>query len=73
MHSSRMIGPNGIPCGIPLSEIESYARMFGFDTLEDRFDLMQYVRACDDAWLTEMQKRRPKQSGNPVKHAKGRR
>ena len=73
LHFSRMIGPNGIPSGIALSEIEAYARMFGFDSLEDRFDLMHYVMVCDRLWLEEMMKRRPKQGAGTVKHAKGRR
>lgn len=69
-----MIHPNGTPGGIPLSEIETYARMFGFDeTLEDRFDLMHYVKVCDDTWISEMTKRRAKPSGNPGKHATRRR
>ena len=68
-----MIGPNGIPSGIALSEIEAYARMFGFDTLEDRFDLMHYVMVCDRTYLGELEKRRPKQSGGTVKHTPGRR
>ena len=71
-HSSRIIGPNGQPSGIPLSEIESYARMFGFETLADRFDLMHYIKVCDDTWLSEVNKRR-KPVGNPGKHTKGRR
>lgn len=54
-----MIGPNGIPVGIPLSEIEAYSRMFGFDTMRAKEDLVIYVRACDNVWLEEMDKRRP--------------
>lgn len=66
-----MIAPNGQPSGIALSEIESYARMFGFETLDDRFDLMYYVKVCDDTWLQEMNKRRkPVGTG---KHTPGRR
>lgn len=56
-----------------MSEIEAYARMFGFDTLEDRFDLMYYVMECDRCWLEEMRKRRPAQSGNAGKHTTRRR
>jgi hypothetical protein len=67
-----MIGPNGQPSGIALSEIESYARMFGFETLDDRFDLMNYIKVCDDTWLAEMNKRR-KPVGNSGKHTTGRR
>lgn len=73
LHSSRIIGPNGAPSGIPLSEIESYARMFGFSNLEDRFDLMHYVRICDDVWLSEVKKRSRKPDGNPGKHTPRRR
>lgn len=72
LHSSRMIGANGTPSGIPLSEMESYARMFGFGSLEDRLDLVHYVKICDDAWLTEVNKRR-KPVGNPGKHTPSRR
>lgn len=46
-----MIGAEGAPSGIPMTEIEAYGRMFGYDTFEDRFDLMMYVRFCDDVWL----------------------
>ncbi len=73
LHTSRSIGPNGTPSGIPLSEIESYARMFGFDDLEDRFDLMHYVRICDDVWLSEIKKRSPKPGGTAGKHPSRRR
>ena len=72
LHSSRIIGPNGQPSGIALSEIESYARMFGFETLDDRFDLMHFIKVCDDTWLTELNKRR-KPVGNPGKHTTSRR
>uniref|UniRef100_A0AAU7VGH1 Uncharacterized protein n=1 Tax=Dinoroseobacter phage vB_DshS_R26L TaxID=3161158 RepID=A0AAU7VGH1_9CAUD len=72
LHSSRMMGANGTPSGIPLSEMESYARMFGFGSPEDRLDLVHYVKICDDAWLTEVNKRR-KPVGNPGKHTPGRR
>jgi len=72
LHSSRMMGGNGTPSGIALSEIESYARMFKFDSLEDRLDLVHYVKICDDAWLTEVNKRR-EPIANARKHAPGRR
>jgi len=72
LHSSRIMGPNGTPSGIALSEIESYSRMFGHDSLEDRLDLVHYVKICDDAWLTEVNKRR-KPVGNAGKHPPGRR
>lgn len=67
-----MIGSNGNPSGIALSEIESYARMFGFASLEDRLDLVHYVKICDDAWLNEVNKRR-KPVGGPGKHPPSRR
>ena len=72
LHSSRILGANGTPSGIPLSEIESYARVFGFDDLEDRLDLVHFVKICDDAWLAEVNKRR-KPVGNAGKHTKSRR
>lgn len=62
------MGANGVPSGIPLSEIEAYARMFGFDSLADRFDLMHYVRVCDQTWLKEIAKR----SKDVGKHTKSR-
>lgn len=70
LQSSRMIAPDGSPVGISLLEIEAYARMFGFDTLEDRHDLLHYVKICDHAWLEEVKRR---QSARTVKHPKGRR
>lgn len=39
-------------------ELDAYARLFGFDTLEDRTDLVHFVKVCDATWLAEMQKRR---------------
>lgn len=60
LHSSRMILPDGSSGGIPLSEIVGYATFFGFDSLADRFDLMRYVQACDDAYTEETRRRRPK-------------
>jgi len=68
-----MIAPNGQPSGIALSEIESYARMFGFETMDDRFDLLHFVKVCDDIWLKEVNKRRTKTGGNPGKHTTRRR
>lgn len=73
LHTSRILGPNGAPGGIPLSEIESYARMVGFESLEDRLDLMHYIRICDDAWLGEVGKRRQPASGDAGKHPPSRR
>lgn len=70
LHSSRIIGPGGIPSGIPLSEIEAYARIFNFTDIGDRQDLVHYVKVCDEAWLTEAEKRRA--SGNAVKHTPSR-
>jgi hypothetical protein len=58
LHSSRMIRPDGSPCGIAMSEIESYSRMFGFDSFDDRLDLAHFVRVCDAVWMAEMKKRR---------------
>jgi hypothetical protein len=66
-----MIAPNGVPSGIPLSEIQAYAEMFGFDSMQDRFDLMQFVKACDEVWLQQVEKRRS--NGNPKQHTKTRR
>jgi len=69
-----MIAGNGVPCGIAISEIESYARMFGFDTMADRFDLMHYVRHCDDVWMNEVKKRSSKKTNAPAgKHTPRRR
>ena len=73
LHSARIIGPNGHPSGIAITEIKAYARMFGFDSLEDRFDLMHFVKVCDDAWMQQAEKRRPKENGAAGKHVKGRR
>ncbi len=53
-----MIGPNGAPSGIAFSEIEAYARLLGFDDLDDRVSLVHYVKVCDYAWMTETGKRR---------------
>ena len=58
LHTSRIIGDEGVPSGIAMSEIESYCRMFGFDSLEDRFDLMHYIKFCDSIFLEEVGKKR---------------
>ena len=72
LHSSRILGPDGTPSGIALTEIESYSRMFGFDSLDDRVELVHFVKICDDAWLAEVNKRRTPVGGSG-KHSSGRR
>lgn len=53
-----MFRPDGSPSGLLLSEIESYSRIYGFWSFDDRTDLVHYVKVCDATWLAEMKKRR---------------
>lgn len=65
-----MIGPSGVPSGISFTEIEAYARLLGFDDLDDRVTLVHFVKVCDYSWMTETAKRRGT-GGGTEQHAKG--
>jgi hypothetical protein len=64
LHSSRLSA--GMP--IPLTAVEAYARMFAFDDLDERAELLRYVGACDRAFLAESGKN---QDDVPGKHTEG--
>jgi|AVFP01.1.fsa_nt_gi hypothetical protein len=68
-----MVGPSRSLCGISVSEIEAYANLLEFNTIQDRLDLLTYVKFCDAVWLEEMEKRRPKKRDNARKHPPRRR
>lgn len=53
LSGSRPFGPSG-PSPIPLSEIESYCRLYGWTRPEEVSELVEIVRAMDDAYLATM-------------------
>lgn len=74
LHGSRNIAPDGAPLPIPLSEVSAYADLFGFRSLQDRFDLLRYVQVCDNSYIEACKRRAPKQQhGKSGKHPKIRR
>jgi hypothetical protein len=53
---SRAAGPAG-PLPIPLSEIESYCRLFGWRGAEEVADLVEILQAMDAAYLEVVARR----------------
>lgn len=58
---SRQRGMSG-PGAIPLSEIESYFRIYGIDDLEERNQFVLMIRGMDSVWLGHEAKRAERES-----------
>jgi hypothetical protein len=53
LQGSRTADFQGKPNPIPLSEIEAFCNLYGYDTLDQRHCILHYARVCDKAYLEE--------------------
>jgi len=51
LQCARTFDFNGNPNGIPMTEIEAFCNLCGYDTLEERHYVLNYIRICDKAYL----------------------
>lgn len=70
LSGSRPYSSGGQPMPIPASEILSFCALLGFDTLDERHRIWQFVKTCDKVFLETSAKKEKR--AKPISNTKGR-